>query len=165
MWPLRSLKWHVWLAVFFTKWLVCSVSSETAEGICELQSMKRHCLITFSVKSRWQPTQSPIQWACMPFIPYHSGRSASASCMACRNDKRQQSLLKGQHRMRGLRRQEVSLLQIQPASCPPANPGSPAKSETDALTTTQFSKMGLTDFSTLTGPTFLGRKKINEGRP
>lgn len=44
--------------------------------------------VTFNVKSRWQPTQSPIQWACMPFIPYHSGRSAKASCMACGNKQR-----------------------------------------------------------------------------
>lgn len=40
------------------------------------------------MKSRWQPTQSPIQWACMPFIPYQSGRSANASRMACGNKKR-----------------------------------------------------------------------------
>lgn len=47
------------------------------------------CLITFNVKSRWQPTQSPIQWACMPLMPYHSGRSASASCMAWGNKTKQ----------------------------------------------------------------------------
>lgn len=37
--------------------------------------------------------------------------------------------------------------------------------ETDALTMTQFNKMGLTDFSILSRPTFRGKEKINEERP
>lgn len=43
--------------------------------------------------------------------------------------------------------------------------GAQRGSETDALTMTQFSEMGLTDFSILSGPTYGEKKKINEERP
>lgn len=63
-------------------------AAATQKGPVSINCWKGSWLVTFSSKSRWQPTQSPIQWACMPLIPYHSGRSAKASCMACRRGER-----------------------------------------------------------------------------
>lgn len=152
-------------------WPVSSMHPKDAEKVCELKCCKAYSVITFNVKSRWQPTQSPIQWACMPFIPYHSGRSAKASCMACRNQR------KTELEAQSLRKQMIWGLAkegrvgtgggsgFSPLLIHLPIRGAQQRLEADVLITTQFSEMGLTNVSILSGPRFHGRKETNKDRP